>query len=237
MIAHGGFQVGQPVGHLHHRRLKGFLEGARLGALPPVREVGMLVRLVLHDQVIHPPLQPVRPRQHTLHARRVRRNHSHSRQHNPAPRHRGIHLVKPGVRHAPGASAHVGQNDRRTAVQIVQERVQSFRRVNVDLGHLAAKEMRQATTGLVLSVQIQQRHRNLVFLVPLRQSRHDVGLAHSSFAAHRQNHSLSGSGLGLADRSGHREARRLFGTWRRFRFEVFRAGAAHGSLPWFGIGD
>jgi hypothetical protein len=41
----------------------------------------------------------------------------------------------------------------------------------------------------VLGIEIQERHRNLVFLILLGQSRHDVCLAHASFA-HRQNHTL-----------------------------------------------
>jgi len=55
-----------------------------------------------------------------------------------------IHLVEPGVGHAVGTAPHVRQHNRRASVQIVEERIKPFRRVDIDFGGAAIKEMCQA---------------------------------------------------------------------------------------------
>ena len=92
--------------------------------------------------------------------------------------------------HAARAAAHVGQDDGRAGIQIVEEAVQPLRRVHVDLRDVAAKEVRQAAARFVLGVQIQQGHRNALVLIPLGQSTHEVRLADATLAAHRHDDAL-----------------------------------------------
>jgi hypothetical protein len=103
-----------------------------------------------------------------------------------------VHLVEPFVRHLPGARAHVRQDYGRTICELIDEGVETCWRVDIDLRHLTAKEVRQRPTRLIFGVEVEQLDRNRVFLEPLRQAGHHTGLADPAFSAHRKNHAFLG---------------------------------------------
>jgi hypothetical protein len=60
------------------------------------------------------------------------------------------------------------------------------------------EEMRERSARLVLRIEIQQIHRNLVFLEPFGKSGHNAGFADTTFTAHRENYSLFGGNRNVA---------------------------------------
>src|ERR1035437_5137904 len=68
--------------------------------------------------------------------------------------------------------------------ELIDERVESGRRVNIHLRHAPAEGMRQRPASLVLSIEVQHLHRDLVAVKPRRQAHHHACFPNTAFSAH-----------------------------------------------------
>src|SRR6185437_2176349 len=139
--------------------------------------------------------KPVGPGEDTLDACRVRCDNADSGKADSGRRHVFIHTLEPVRCHLSGTSSHVGQDDLRPAIEMIDKGIQAGRSMNVDLGDRPIEEMLERATGFVLCVQVEQGYRNLVCGKPFGQGHHDARLANAAFAAHCENHALRGRGL------------------------------------------
>jgi hypothetical protein len=61
----------------------------------------------------------------------------------------------------------MSEDDRCTAVKVIDEAVETCRSVNVDLGHRSVEKMLQRTARLILRIEIEQGDRNFIRGEPL----------------------------------------------------------------------
>src|SRR3954452_5075264 len=113
----------------------------------------MRSRRILDDQVGNPVLESVRPAQYTFDARRVGGNDAYGGEGSPIRSDVLVHRVEPLVRHLARPRTHVGQNDGRTFSQMIDERVEAGRGVDIHLPRRSVKVVLEATSRLVLGIQ------------------------------------------------------------------------------------
>ena len=86
-----------------------------------------------------------------------------------------------------GARAHIGEDDRSTFCQMVDEGVEAGSGMNVDLCDRSVEVVLQAAASFVFCVEVQKLDWDLVILEPFGESENKTGFADSSFSAHGED--------------------------------------------------
>ena len=126
--------------HLQDLWREGFAETTRLFRRPPVGEIRQGAGRVLDNDVLDPFLKTACPGKDAFDAGRVRRDHADRCEADTGCSDILVHRLEPVGRNLPGTRSHVGKNDGRTAVEMIDEGVEAGRSVNVDLGDRPLKK-------------------------------------------------------------------------------------------------
>jgi hypothetical protein len=93
----------------------------------------------------------------------------------------GIHRLKPFQGHLTRSGTHVGQYDRRTLGEAIDEHVESSLGVDVDLPGESVEVVLEAAARLVLGIEIEKREWDFIGEKPFRQMNHESSLATPPF--------------------------------------------------------
>jgi len=124
MLAEWVFELCEPELHLQYLRRESFTEADRLFSGPPVRKVCQRTGSVLDDDILDPLLQAARPGKQAFDAGRIGRDHADRREANAGLGDIVVHRLEPVGSDLPGARAHVGKNDRRPAVEMINKGIE-----------------------------------------------------------------------------------------------------------------
>lgn len=152
MLAEWVFKLCEPELHLQYLWREGFAETERLFGGLPVREVCRGAGGILDDNIFDPILQATCPGEQAFDARRIGRDHADCCKSHAGFSYIVVHRLKPVGCDLPGTCAHVGKNDRRTTVEMIDKGIEACRGMNVDLGHSAVEKVFQRATRLVLCI-------------------------------------------------------------------------------------
>jgi len=81
-------------------------------------------------------------------------------------------------------------SSRSTAVEMIDEGIQTRRGMNIDFGYGPVEKVLQRSTRFILGIEIEKSDGNLVGLKPISQGDHDAGFADATFAAHGKDDAL-----------------------------------------------
>jgi hypothetical protein len=133
-------------------------------------------------------LQGVRPAQYTFDARRIRRDNANGRKSHTDFTDAFVHRFKPFVGHLARTGPHVRNHNGRAFVENIDEGIETFRGMNIYLAGLVPKVVCETATRFILSIQIEQRVRNLIRIEPLDQAGGESGFTHPAFPSFSENH-------------------------------------------------
>jgi len=136
MLAERVFELCEPELHLQYLRRESFTETDRLFSGPPVCEVCRGAGSVLDDDILNPLLQAARPGEQAFDACRIGCDHADRREAHAGLGHVIVHRLEPVGCDLAGTRAHVGKNDRRPAVEMIDKGIKACRGMNVDLGYV-----------------------------------------------------------------------------------------------------
>jgi len=141
VLTNGVFKFGEPEFHPQDFRLEGRPETVRLLCRVPVGKVGQGARGVFDHRIGRSILQPARPSENALDARRVRRHYANGSEANARRCHIVIHQIEPIGGDLARSGSHIGKNDRSTTFQMIDESVETGGSMDIDLGDRAIEEM------------------------------------------------------------------------------------------------
>ena len=100
-------------------------------------------------------LEPIGPNQDTLDTSRIGGDDANRGKDDSGACHIGIHRVEPIVSDLAGARTHVGRNHGWTIVEMIDERIEAGRCMDVQFRDVSAEEMRERASGFVLGIEIE----------------------------------------------------------------------------------